>query len=157
MSTRGQVERGFSLRQQTEALLEYAVEHEFEIVEEIQDPGFSGAYLERPVLDRVRDLVEAGNVDVVLVQDLDRLTREPGHLWLLEQEFEVHGCEVRALNDDGDKSPEGELMRGMKGQIAKFERAKINERMRRGKKAKAKSGNVLPSRPAPYGFVHRDG
>ena len=84
VSTRGQVERGFSLNQQTEALLEYAVEHEFEIVEEIQDPGYSGAYLERPGLERVRDLVETGDIDLVLVQDLDRLTREPGHLWLLE-------------------------------------------------------------------------
>ncbi len=157
VSTRRQAEKGYSLRQQIERLREYATEHGFEVLDEVVDDGYSGATLERPGLDRVRDLVGEGVVDAVLVQDLDRLTREPGHYWLLEEEFEVRGCGLRALNDDGDKSPEGELMRGMKGQLAKYERAKLTERARRGKLRKVREGKVLPSRRPPFGFRYADG
>ena len=73
--------RGYSLNQQIEALRAYCVREGYEVLEEVRDEGWSGAYLERPGLDRVRDLVEVGDVWVVLVQDADRITRDPG-LWL---------------------------------------------------------------------------
>ena len=38
----------------------------YEVLEEVQDPGQSGASLERPGMDRVSDLVAAGGVSVVL-------------------------------------------------------------------------------------------
>jgi DNA invertase Pin-like site-specific DNA recombinase len=75
---------------------------------------------------------------VVLAQDRDRLSREPAYHYLLKKEFEEHGCSLRALNDRGDESPEGELMDGVFDQFAKFERAKTAERTRRGKLRKAK-------------------
>src|SRR5918911_1077857 len=82
-------------------------------------------------MDRVRDLVAAGSVSVVLAQDRDRLAREPAYHYLLRLEFEEHGCKIRALNDRGDGSPEGELTDGILDQLAKYERAKTAERTRR--------------------------
>ena len=38
-------------------------------------------------MDRVRDLVLAGGVSVVLAQDRDRFTREPAYHYLLRREF----------------------------------------------------------------------
>jgi site-specific DNA recombinase len=61
---------------------------------------------------------------VVLAQDRDRIAREPAYHYLLRQEFEEHGTRIRALNDRGDESPEGELTDGILDQLAKFERAK---------------------------------
>jgi len=107
VSTDEQARSGFSLAQQLEALREYAIREGYEILEGVSDPGQSGASLERPGMDRVRDLVAAGGVSVVLAQDRDRFAREPAYHYLLSREFEEHGTKVRALNDKGDDSPEG--------------------------------------------------
>src|SRR5215211_3497472 len=108
VSTDEQARSGYSLAQQLEALREYASREGYEVL----DPGQSGASLERPGMDRVRDLVAGGDVSVVLAQDRDRFAREPAYHYLLRREFEEHGTKIRAMNDRGDDSPEGELTDG---------------------------------------------
>jgi site-specific DNA recombinase len=154
VSTQEQVEKGYSLAQQLEALRSYAAREGYEVLEEISDPGQSGASLERPGMDRVRDLVAAGGISVVLAQDRDRFAREPAYHYLLRREFEEHGTKISALNDRGDESPEGELTDGIIDQIAKFERAKTAERTRRGKLQKARKGKLLRGSHANYGFKY---
>ena len=111
VSTDEQARSGYSLAQQLEALRAYAAREGFDVFEEVQDPGQSSASLERPGMDRVRDLVAAGGISVVLAQDRDRFAREPAYHYLLRREFEEHRTKLRALNDRGDDSPEGELTR----------------------------------------------
>jgi site-specific DNA recombinase len=152
VSTDEQARSGYSLAQQIEALRVYAAREGYEVLEEIQDAGQSGASLERPGMDRVRDLVAGGGVYVVLAQDRDRFAREPAYHYLLRKEFEEYGCKIRALNDRGDDSPEGELTDGILDQLAKFERAKTAERTRRGRLRKAREGKVVAGRSPRYGF-----
>jgi predicted site-specific integrase-resolvase len=57
VSTDEQARSGYSLAQQLEALREYAAHERYEVPEEVEDPGQSGASLERPGMDHVRDLV----------------------------------------------------------------------------------------------------
>jgi site-specific DNA recombinase len=132
VSTDEQARSGYSLAQQLEALRAYAARGGYEVLEEVVDPGHSGASLERPGMDRVRDLVAGGGVYVVLAQDRDGFAREPAYHYLLKREFEEHGTKIRAMNDRGDDSPEGELTDGILDQLAKYERAKTAERSRRG-------------------------
>jgi len=160
VSTDEQARSGYSLAQQLEALRGHAACEGYEVIEEIQDPGQSGASLERPGMDRVRDLVAAGGVAVVLAQDRDRFAREPAYIYLLREEFAHHGCALKALNDRGDDSPEGQLADGILDQIARFERLKIAERSRRGKLRKVREGKVIAPRTPRYGFklnAARDG
>ena len=161
VSTDEQARSGYSLAQQMEALRSYAATEGFEILEEVSDPGQSGASLGRPGMDRVRDLVSAGDVSVVLAQDRDRFSREPAYSYLLRREFEEHGTALRALNDRGDDSPEGQLTDGILDQLAKFERAKTAERTRRGRLRKAREGKIVGIGGwATYGFRYnssRDG
>jgi site-specific DNA recombinase len=152
VSTDEQARSGYSLAQQLEALRDYTAREGYEILEEVSDPGQSGASLERPGMDRVRDLVAAGGVSLVLAQDRDRFAREPAYHYLLRQEFDEHGTKMCALNDRGDESPEGELTDGILDQLAKFERAKTAERTRRGKLRKAREGKVVGTHAARYGF-----
>src|ERR671933_1049248 len=152
VSTDEQARSGYSLAQQIEALREYAAREGYEVLEEVSDPGQSGASLERPGMDRVRDLVAGGGVSVVLAQDRDRFAREPAYHYLLRREFEEHGTKIRALNDMGDDSPEGELTDGILDQLAKYERAKIAERTRRGKLKKARNGNIVNAKRTRFGF-----
>ena len=156
VSTDEQARSGYSLAQQLEALREYAARECYEVLEEVADPGQSGASLERPGMDRVRDLVasEAGGVSVVLAQDRDRFAREPAYHYLLRKEFEERGTKIRALNDRGDDSPEGELTDGILDQLAKFERAKTAERSRRGKLQKARQGKVVAGPRPNFGFQY---
>lgn len=161
VSTQEQAEKGFSLAQQMEALRAYTAREGLEILEEITDPGESGASLERPGMDRVRELVAGGGVSFVLAQDRDRFAREPAYLYLLKTEFAGHGTKLQAFNDRGDDSPEGEFFDGVLDQLAKLERAKLTERSRRGKLQKVRQGKILAAAPRPrYGFrynVRRDG
>ncbi len=152
VSTAEQARSGYSLAQQMEALREYAASEGYEVIGEFKDEGWSGAYLERPALDELRDRVAAGGVSVVLAQDRDRFAREPAHLYFLKKEFEENGTKIRALNDRGDDSPEGELMDGVFDQFAKFERAKTAERTRRGKLRRAREGKVVPAARPDFGF-----
>jgi site-specific DNA recombinase len=121
-----------------------------------RDPGQSGASLERLGMDRVQDLVAAGGVTLVLAQDRDRIAREPAYHYLLRREFEDHGTKIRALHDRGDDSPEGELTDGILGQLAKYERAKIAERSRRGKLRKAREGKMVAGPVPTYGFRYNN-
>ena len=155
VSTDEQARSGYSLAQQIEALREYADREGYEVLEEVSDPGQSGASLERPGMDRVRDLVAEGGVSVVLAQDRDRFAREPAYHYLLRKEFEEHGTKIRALNDRGDDPPVGELTDGILDQLANYERAKIAERTRRGMMRKAREGRVVVARPA-YGFRYNE-
>src|ERR671916_96739 len=154
VSTDEQARSGYSLAQQIEALRQYAASEGYEVLEEISDPGQSGASLERPGMDRVRDLVAAGGVSVALAQDRDRFAREPAYHYLLRREFEEHGTKIRALNDRGDDSPEGELTDGILDQLAKFERAKTAERTRRGELQKARQGKVVAGPRPNFGFEY---
>src|SRR5215208_5069881 len=156
VATEEQARSGYSLAQQLEALRQYAHREGYEVLEEVQDPGQSGASLERPGMDRVRDLVAAGGVSVVLAQDRDRFSREPAYHYLLKREFEENGTKIRALNDKGDDSPEGELTDGILDQLAKYEKAKMAERTRRGKLRKAREGRVIGGATPTYGFRYNE-
>src|SRR5918998_4191788 len=156
VSTDEQARSGYSLAQQIEALRGYAAREGYEVLEEVSDRGQSGASLERPGMDRIRDLVGAGGVAVVLAQDRDRFAREPAYHYLLRREFDEHGVKIRSLNDRGDESPEGELTDGILDQPGKYERAKISERSRRGKLQKAREGKVLAVHPPPPGVRDKE-
>ena len=88
---------------------------------------------------------------MVLAQDRVRFSREPAYTYLLRREFEEHGCEPRSLNDREDGSPEEELTDGILDQLAKYERAKIAERSRRGNLRKAREGRA-GAPIAKYGY-----
>jgi site-specific DNA recombinase len=154
-----QAKKGYSLADQIYALRDWCSENDYEVVGEIQDRGFSGAYLERPGLDRVREMVADGEVDVVVVLFRDRIARGV-HAQLLSEEFREYGARLVALNSRGDDSPDGELGDNILDVIAAWERKKIAERMNRGKRRKAREGKVVAGPRPNYGFrfnERRDG
>src|SRR2546422_1304815 len=115
------------------------------------EEGYSGATLVRPALERLRDVMAAGSVDRLYVHSPDRLARKYAYQVLLVDEFRHAGVEVIFLNRALGQSPEDDLLLQVQGMIAEYERAKIIERHRRGKRYAARSGvgNVLSG--APYG------
>src|SRR5215213_329451 len=153
VSTKEQVQ-GYSLVDQIRTLREHAADNGYQIVAEVEDAGYGGAYLERPGMDRVRDLVAVGAVDMVLAQDADRITREPGDRAVLDLEAERQGCKWVALDDWGDDSHEGQLLRFIHGWKSKGERKDIARRMQRGKRQRAREGKIVPAGRPPLGYVY---
>ena len=116
------------------------------------DDGHSGASLIRPALERLRDLVAMAAVDVVYVHAPDRLARSYAHQAVLIEEFARAGAEVEFLNRPIGQSPEDNLLLQLQGMFAEYERARILDRSRRGKRHLAQAGVVSVLSRAPYGY-----
>jgi site-specific DNA recombinase len=119
---------------------------------EFLDDGYSGATLERPALEQLRDLIAEGGVDRLYVHSPDRLARKYAYQAVLLDEFRAAGVEVVFLNRALNQSPEDELLLQVQGMMAEYERAKILERSRRGKRHGAQTGVVSVLSGAPYGY-----
>jgi site-specific DNA recombinase len=130
----------------TEDELRLAAEREF------LDEGYSGATLVRPALERLRDLIAAGGIDRLYVHSPDRLARRYAYQALLLDEFQAAGVEIVFVNRSLGQSPEDELLLQVQGMVAEYERAKILERSRRGKRHGARIGMVSVLGGAPYGY-----
>ena len=117
-----------------------------------RDEGHSGATLLRPALERLRDLAAAGVLDRLYVHSPDRLARSYAYQVLLLEEFRRGGIEVVFLNRPIGRSPEEDLLLQVQGMMAEYERAKIAERSRRGKRHAARGGSVNVLSGAPYGY-----
>ncbi len=118
------------------------------------DEGYSGATLIRPALEQLRDLIAAGGIDRLYVHSPDRLARTYAYQVLLIDEFQRAGVEVIFLNRELGRSPEDELLLQVQGMVAEYERAKILERSRRGKRHAAQNGDVSVLTTAPYGYLY---
>jgi site-specific DNA recombinase len=117
------------------------------------DEGFSGSTVQRPALERLRDLAYSGVIDRLYVLSPDRLARKYAYQVVLMEEFTKQEVEVVFLNDvAGLASPEGNLLLQMQGMIAEYERAKILERTRRGRRYAARQGKVSALAHAPFGY-----
>jgi len=119
---------------------------------EFVDDGYRGSTLIRPELERLRDRVASGDVDRLYVHSPDRLARKYAYQVLLVDEWQRAGVEIVFLNHELGGSPEDELLLQVQGMIAEYERAKILERSRRGKRHKAQGGSVSVLSGAPYGY-----
>jgi site-specific DNA recombinase len=116
------------------------------------DEGVSGARLDRPALDRLRDCAQRGEFDAVVVFSPDRLARNYAHQWLLMEEFEKLQVQWVFLQNPFGDTPQGKLLTQMQGMMAEYERAQIHERTRRGRLEKARRGEFIPWAFSCYGY-----
>ena len=143
-----------TIASQTASLVEFAQNHDLEVPKEwvFEDEGYSGATLERPGLERVRDLAAEGQIQAVLVYAPDRLSRKYAYQILLIEELARNGVETLFVKAPQGSSAEDQLLVQFQGMIAEYERAQILERSRRGKRHRAQSGEVSVMSGAPYGY-----
>jgi site-specific DNA recombinase len=108
--------------------------------------------MDRPELNELRELVESDSLDAVIVYDMDRLARMSVRQLIIEDEFRRASVMIEYVVGQYDDSDEGRMQKQIRAAIAEYERAKILERSRRGKRGKAKSGYVLVGARPPYGY-----
>ena len=139
VSTQQQAEHGYSIEEQENACRKKALELGATSIKVYRDSGFSGAYLERPALDDLRDAVAQKLHDLIVIYDIDRLSRDTMHLLLLTEEFEKNS-KVVYVNSEYSRTPEGQLFFEIRGSFAKYERVKIRDRFQRGMRGKLRKG-----------------
>jgi site-specific DNA recombinase len=149
-----QQEQEATIESQVAALEAYAKVQSFELeaAHYFLDQAVSGTQLDRPALNRLRDLAAEGLFEVVVCLSPDRLARQFAHQWVLLEELRLAGVEVRFANQvlPAD-NPQGQLLLGIQGLFSEYERTMITERLRRGKLYKIRQGRLVNS-VAPYGY-----
>ncbi len=156
VSTDKQVEK-YGLTSQLEALRKRCLERGWVPVSDgdkdaFIDDGYSGSELDRPALNRLRQAVKEGRVDMVLVYDPDRLSRKLYHQMILAEEFEKQGIKLEFITQEMGTSPEDKMFFNMRGLVAEYEREKIRERTIRGSREKARQGKVVNAASASFGY-----
>jgi site-specific DNA recombinase len=115
------------------------------------DEGYSGARLDRPGLDALRDGAAARAFDLVAVLCPDRLARKYAYQVVLLEELRRAGCRVVFLQRPISDDPNDQLLLQIQGAIAEYERTILGERFLRGKLQKARAGHWVGGK-APYGY-----
>lgn len=153
VSTEEQVRHGHSLGAQEEDCRRRArsLGYRDDQVLLIREEGVSGEAVDRPGLNRLRDLVAAGGVRHVVMYDPDRFARNLSLQLIVTDEIVRAGAQLEFVNFEWRDTPEGRLFYSLRGAIAEYEKAKIKERTRRGRERMVKEGK-LPSDPRLFGY-----
>src|SRR2546421_12227583 len=80
-----------------------------------RDDGYSGAKLNRPGLDRLRDHAAFAAFELLLITAPDRLARNYVHQMLLIDELAQRGCQIMFLNRPMSDDPHDQLLLQIRG------------------------------------------
>jgi len=153
VSTPNQEEEA-TIDSQVAAIEQYMQDRGYDLPSEFYflDKAVSGARLDRPALDRLRHLASDGAFAMVVCYSPDRLSRNYPHQWVVMDELHRNGVRVEFVNqpDLGD-NPQAQLLLGVQGLFAEYERAMIKERLRMGRLYKIRTGQLMHN-ATPYGY-----
>lgn len=116
------------------------------------DGGFSGGNVNRPALKELLSDIEAGQVDIVVVYKIDRLSRSLCDFADLSRTFERHGVSFVSVTQQIDTSnPAGRMLLNILMTFAQFEREMTSDRIRDKVLATRKKG-LWSGGTVPYGY-----
>jgi len=143
-----------TIEQQIERLQAYISTQGWNLESEhiYRDDGHSGAKLNRPGLDSLRDHAGLAEFERVLITAPDRLTRNYVHQVLVIEELSRRGVQVEFLDRPMSNDPHDQLLLQIRGAVAEYERTLIADRMRRGRLTKYRAGKLIPWTRPPYGY-----
>lgn len=156
VSTQEQSDEGSSLDTQAARCRAYCTEHGYHVIAAFSDTHTGAQYRERPGLSRLRELVRARQVDVVVCYALDRLSRNQAHIYIIAEEIADASARLEIVTESFEDSAVGRFLRSAKAFAAEVEREKIAERTVRGKLARIQAGKYNPGPKPPYGYQYRD-
>lgn len=158
-STREQAMNGYNLSDQKKKILYYlkAYENDYELVD-YEDGGYSAKSIKRPALQKLLLDIKHHKINVVIIHNLDRLTRRIKDLiWLLEY-FQSYNVKLISITEKLDTdSASGKFFTYLLCLIAQWEQDTISERTLRGLKESAEQGNYVRGGRTPFGFIKENG
>src|SRR5690606_26259570 len=111
---------GRNLPGQLEMCREHAAGRGWRVVAELaeDDRGASGADLDLPELARALSMARAGEFDVLVTRELDRLARGLAKQLIVEAELKSAGVDVEYVLGEYANTPEGTLQKHVRAVIA---------------------------------------
>ncbi len=157
VSTDEQRRSAAGLEAQREAILRECKRRGWELVEVVEDAGYSARDLRRPGVQAAIAELGRGKADALVVAKLDRLSRSMLDFTALMAKAQNQGWALVALDCAVDTTtPAGEAMANVLATFAQFERRLIGQRTREALAAKRAQG-VRLGRPSavPRRVVNR--
>lgn len=161
VSTREQAEYGFSLLDQQEKNLFWLKMFPEEypkgtVITNYVDEGESAGSLNRKEMNRLINDVKNGKINVVIVHNLDRLTRRLKDLIYMLELFQEMGVSLVSIKEKIEtETAMGRFFIMIIILIAQWELETISERTKRGMDRSAKEGNYTKAK-APLGYNKND-
>ena len=141
VSTEEQAKEGVSIDTQLAALRKYADLMGWDIAGEYVDPGVSGATDDRPGFKHLLMDARKHRFNVIAVSKLDRFFRNLRLLLNYIHEFDELSIKFVSISETLDTStPYGKFAVQIMGVIAEFERERISERIRDGRRYRTSQG-----------------
>lgn len=144
---------GRNLKGQLDMCAAYIRQRSYELVDLLAEDvaGASGAEIDLPVLSTIRTRAAANEFDVLVVREIDRLSRSLAKQLIVEEELKRYGVAIEYVLGEYPDTAEGNLMKHVKASVAEYEREKIKERMVRGRLQKVAAGKLLGN-CLPFGY-----
>lgn len=147
MSTDEQADSGAGIAAQRAAILAEALRRGWNLVDVVEDAGFSGKSLKRPGIAVALEALRLKKADTLVVAKLDRLSRSMLDFAMLMDRSTREGWGLVALDVGVDSStPAGEAMANVMATFAQFERRLISQRTKEALVAKRAQGVRLGRR-----------
>ena len=151
VSTDDQERDGTSLDTQRQSCLKYCQDHNYAATHQFSET-WTGLAIERPQLDELRELVRNEEIAGIVVHSIDRLSRDPAHGAILQNEFETHHVTLEAVTETVESTEVGKLITYIRGYAAKAEAEKIRERTMRGSRARVYDKRLPVTYRQPFGY-----
>lgn len=142
VSTSLQEERGTIESQKSELIQQIKKDGNI-LIREYSDNGWSGTRLDRPALDELRNDVKTNLFDVVYFLDSDRIARDSTYQNIIISELLKYGKKIIIRGKNYIDNPENKFTLTVMGAVNELEKAKIVERLMRGRKEKARRGKIV--------------
>lgn len=144
VSTEEQAVSGAGMEAQRAAIRAEAERRGWDVIEVVEDAGWSAKDLRRPGIAHALDLLRDGGADTLVVAKLDRLSRSMLDFAQLMETARKQSWAVVALDVNVDTTtPSGEMVAGVTAVVAQYERRLIGQRTRDGLAAKRAAGVKL--------------
>lgn len=124
------------------------------LVKEYVDDGYSGALLDRPAMNRLREDIKTKKFETIYFHNADRIARDVTYQNIIIGEFLQNKKQIIINGEDYIHNPENKFTLTVLGAVAELERAKITERSRRGAVHRLKQGHLLGNGSRIYGYLY---
>ena len=132
---------GNSLSTQETRLHRYVAQREWIVGKVFIEAGLSAKNTKRPALQQMLKWAKDGKIDVVLVDKVDRISRNLVDLLNLIGDLRIWGVAFVSASQSFDTSTSaGNLMLNVLGSVAQFEREIIGDRVRENMMERARKG-----------------
>jgi DNA invertase Pin-like site-specific DNA recombinase len=153
VSTVEQQRHGWNIGEDRDRIRERADGEGWELVDLYDDGGRQGDDRERPGLRALFAAVEAGELDVLILRDLDRLSRDRLIYAEAVARFEAAGIAVYEF--DRPEPVTFDLASDVRAAVAQDEKRKIGQRVKLARAGRVRAGLVAGGN-APYGYRWED-